>query len=307
MHPPANIFEQIVSKPRLDSYRGYWKASPDQAVGLYMWNGEVCAEVSKLLSYFEITLRNNIHRELSLNVTASTPGGATSSAAWWDILWNQLKPVSKSKVDEVRNASSCALSPDEIVSRLSFGFWPNMLNWIAKQRIALLPRVLPAHALSQSGAIRNWWTPAARKEAIRDIFELKEIRNRIAHHEPLWKFSAVMDTSPPAPALPILLAHASVDEATTLNRFVRLLDLYDEAIHALSPQLFGYIISSSWRARLDFLLSSRGIDRFKAGSHVVQQSSFSALALRQQFASVIQGNKPIRLIDLGGEGIFTPA
>jgi len=34
MHPPASVFEQTVSKPRLDSYRNYWKVGAEEAVGL---------------------------------------------------------------------------------------------------------------------------------------------------------------------------------------------------------------------------------------------------------------------------------
>jgi len=47
MQLPASALEQLISKPRLDSYKGYWKASPECAVGLYMWNGDVCSKVSK--------------------------------------------------------------------------------------------------------------------------------------------------------------------------------------------------------------------------------------------------------------------
>lgn len=308
MFPPAPVFEQIISKPRLDSYRGYWKVSPASAVGLYMWNGEVCAEVSKLLSYFEISLRNNIHREMSLHTSSAAGTGPSASSHWWDTLWVQLKPVTKKKIIEVRQAagSTVTLSPDEIVSRLSFGFWPNVLSWIAKQRTPLLPRILPAHPLSQAGATPDWWDTNARQAAISEVFELKDIRNRLAHHEPLWKFADVMDTSPPAPAPPLLIAAASTDEASTLARFSRLLQLYDRAIHGLSPQLSGYISTSSWRAKLDFLLTPRGLERYKNGCHIPETATISTLALRQQFAAVVRDNRPVRLLDHGGEGIFIP-
>lgn len=302
MHPPAHIFEHIVSKPRLDSYRGYWKVGADAAVGLYMWNGEVCAEVSKLLCHFEISLRNNIHRALSL----STSAGASPSVHWWDTLSVQLKPTTRQKVADVRNDAPHVLSPDEIVSRLSFGFWPNVLNWLAKQQPALMPKILPAHSLSQVGAAPNWWNAAARQNVLRDIFELKEVRNRIAHHEPLWKFSDVLDTSPRPPAPPILICPASIDEATTIRRFARLLQLYDQAVASLSPALHGYIRASSWRAKLDFLLSSRGVQRYKDGLHVAEPTAISPIDLGAQFAHVLQRNRPVRLLDASGEGIFFP-
>lgn len=301
MLPPANVFEQIVSKPRLDSYRNYWKVSADEAVGLYMWNGEVSAEVAKLLSYFEVALRNNIHRELSLNVT----GNASVSAHWWDALSSQLRSGTLDKIAELRQKARPAVpNADEIVSRLSFGFWPNVLTWVAKHRTSLMPRVLPAHPLSQQGASPNWANAVARRNALTEFFEIKDLRNRIAHHEPLWKFAAVMDTST-SPAT--ILAAASTDEASSLARFARLLQRYDHAVNALSPDLAAHIRGSSWRAKVNYLLSRRGLDRYKDGAHVAEPSAISILALRQQFAVVMRRNRPVRLVDLAGEGIFVPA
>jgi hypothetical protein len=299
MQLPASALEQLISKPRLDSYKGYWKASPECAVGLYMWNGDVCSKVSKLLSFLEITLRNNIHRELSLSASS----GASSSCAWWDPLWIQLKQAARSKINEVKsNALPKVLTADEIVARLSFGFWPNMLSWIAKQRSHLMEKILPGHQLSQAGATPNWRTPSARNLAVSEFFEFKDMRNRIAHHEPLWKFSAVMDTSP-IPAIEI--ASASTDERSSLLRFGRLLGLYDNAIYALSPNLCHYISASSWRKKLGFLLSQRGLNRYKDGSHIVG-GAISTKNLHQQFACVVRSNRAIQLMTPAGGGVFIP-
>lgn len=302
MFPPAAAFEQTVSKPRMASYRHYWKATPEEAVGLYMWNGEVCAEVSKLLSYFEIALRNGIHRELSLSAT----GSASASSHWWDSLPG-LKSGTKYKVADVRSdAAPKVLDPDEIVSRLTFGFWPNVLSWVAKTRTSLMFRILPAHPLSQPGASATWNNVVARQDAIREIFELKDLRNRIAHHEPLWKFADVIDTSPVPPALPILVVPASVDETTSLSRFARLLNIYDRAMHALSPTLQGHLASSSWRLKLNFLLSARGLKRYQSGFHVVDGMALGPLQLHERFEEVVDGNRPVRIADQGREGIFVP-
>lgn len=304
MLPPTLVFEQVVSKPRLDSYRGYWKVNLDAAIGLYMWNGEVCGELSRLLSYLEIALRNNIHREMSL----SASGGTSTSCHWWDTVWGQLKPEAKKQIQKVRNKSShVTLTPDEIVSRLTFGFWPNMLMWIAKQRPTLSPKILPAHPLSQPGAAPNWFDLNARHSACIEFLEFSDTRNRLAHHEPLWKFADVLDTSPPAPAPAILICPASTDEASTFMRFNRFAQLYDRSVEALSPQLSASIRASSWRLKLDFLLSPRGVQRYKDGCHVVDAAAISTLALRQQFASVMQRNRPVKLLDHGGEGVFIPA
>lgn len=285
MHPSASVFEQIISKPRLDSYRAYWKVGPQEAVGLYMWNVEVCAEMGKLLQHLEVALRNNIHRELSLHVTAN----AASSTAWWDVLSGQLSADAKKNIGMVRDkAYPVVPGADEIVSRLSFGFWPNLLNWIAKQRTLVMPAILPGHPMSQTGANPDWAVKSARGAGLQPFFELKDVRNRIAHREPLWKFSKVEE----AVAGRRTTVPASAHEASTIARFNRLLAIYDRAVHDVSPLLQQCIRGSSWRARLDFLLSPRGLDRYRCGGHVTDSATLSTQAFRQQLATVIQCNRP---------------
>lgn len=302
MHPQANVFEQIVSKPRLDSYRTYWKVDPQAAVGLYMWNVEVSAEMGKLLQHLEVALRNNIHRELSLHVT----GNASTSTAWWQVGWvaGQLTNDAWNSINTVYSKAAPATpGPDEVISRLTFGFWPNMLNWTAKQATVRMPAILPGHPMSQLGANPDWSNKKARREGLQDYFELKDMRNRIAHHEPLWKFAKVEQTV----AGKKVIVPASTNEASSINRFARLLSIYDRAVLEVSPPLYACIHSSTWRARLNFLLSPRGVDRYRHGCHVPEPASVTTLALKQQLATVVRGNRPIILSDHGGEGIFIPA
>ncbi len=294
--------EKVLSKPRLDSYRGYWRVSAAEAVGLYIWNSEVCSEISKLLSFLEINLRNNIHREISL----STTYGVSSSSHWWDTLSGQLKSDSRQKIATVRNKSLGTLSPDEIVSRLSFGFWSNMLAWIAKQKTILMPKILPGHPLSQTGFKPTWWDVSARQSAVENFHEFKDIRNRVAHHEPLWKFAAIMDTSPLPPEPPRLICAASTDEASTLSRFNRLLDLYDLAVESLSPDFHAHMKKSSWRKKLDFLLSHRGLDRYKNGFHVADDACISSQEFSERFEAIVKDNRPVKLMETAGAGLFTP-
>lgn len=53
-------------------------------------------------------------------------------------------------------------------------------------------------------------------------YEINDLRNRLAHHEPLWKFTAIKDTSA-NPARTVVPATQS--QADTLARFQRLMGL----------------------------------------------------------------------------------
>ncbi len=303
MQVPAADFEQIISKPRIDSYRGYWKVSSDAAVSMYMWNTEVCSEMGKLLAYFEICLRNAIHRELSLNVTAANPSGAVSSYAWWGPLNSQLNSTAQWLIAKEIQGAASPPTPDEVVSRLSFGFWPNMVSWIGKTRTSLLRGIFPSHPLSAPGASPSWSNKAARRKALDEIFEVKDARNRVAHHEPLWKFAAVKDTST-TPAT--VIAAASTDEASTVVRFQRLLRIYDDAIHAMSPVLANHLTKSSARNRLNFLISAEGRKRYMDSCHLPLDQAMSTIAMHQQLAMLVQTNRPVRITGAGGMGTFFP-
>lgn len=297
MQPAAHLLESVLSKPRLDSYRSYWRVNADGAVGLYMWNGEVCAELSKLLHFFEVALRNSAHRALSLNQSA----GASNSVAWWDALWPQLSVDTQSKIQALRVRARP--SPDELVSRLSFGFWPNLLNWMAKQRTGLMPAVLPGHALSLPGAQLGWHDRRCRAEALQPFFELKDLRNRIAHHEPVWKFGPLLDTSSGAARR---IAAASTNEATTLQRFARLMSVFDQATQSVSAGLQAALASASCRTRLNMLLSANGVDRYRCGRHVMQPPAMDVQEFSHAFGSIIRRDRPVQLKDPQGAGLFIP-
>lgn len=182
------------------------------------------------------------------------------------------------------------------------GYW-NMLIWIGKQRPSLLAKILPGHPMSRRGATSTWFEPKARWAALGPFIELAEVRNRVAHHEPLWKFSAVFDTGP---VPPIALCAASTDEASTLVRFARLMALYDSTVDALSPAMCAALQTSSWRMKLDFLLSTRGLQRFKDRRHVVHPIAIDAMEFGSVFAEVMQDDRPVKVIHQGYEGLFVP-
>ena len=95
---PVN-FESVISKPRLDSYRGYFHArTVEEAIGLYMWNTELSASFGTLISLFEVALRNQIHRAMSLHYS----NGASSSIHWYDRTYGSLKPATPLCQDRCR-------------------------------------------------------------------------------------------------------------------------------------------------------------------------------------------------------------
>lgn len=306
IHP--HIFEDVISKPRLDSYRGYFQTkSVDEAIGLYMWNSELSAYFSALLSCFEICLRNNTHRVMSQFYSR----GVSSSDHWYDQIQKSLKPGTVSKIDDVRyegphhsrRLRNPQPGPDEIVSRVSFGFWPGVLSAIdARYADQLLSGIFPNHPLNANQA--DWKVASTRKGALAFIYELNEFRNRVAHHEPLWKFAAVMDTSV-KPA--VVVIPASRNQVDSLARFQRLLSFLDSAMAAMNHGFYFDMLNSSWRQKLNYLLSARGLARYKSLKHApVDNNALTPTEFRRAFKKIVKHNQPVRIRRSNFQGVFIP-
>jgi len=299
-------FESVISKPRLDSYRGYFQARTlDEAIGLYMWNTELSASFSTLISLFEVALRNQVHRAMSLHYS----NGASASIHWYDRIYGSLKPATKSKIEEVRHEwvgrtrrlRNPQPSADEIVSRVSFGFWPGILSTIDRRvnyADKIYPAIFPHHALSATPT--DWLDHGNRTAALAFIYELNTFRNRLAHHEPLWKFAALHDQAG-------RLTHPST---TTLQgsiaRFNRLLSLIDAALQAMTPSFQADLIESSWSKRIKYLLSNRGVLRYRMLNHCPTPTMIEPRDLQRNFHLVVRKNQPVYVRLAGSRGLFLP-
>ncbi|WJF90253.1 Abi family protein [Paraburkholderia bonniea] len=307
MHPtdPDN-FEYVVAKPRLDSYRSYFKvATTEEAIALYMWNCEISSCFSTLLSYFEITLRNNIHRGMSLHY--SDPHSVFEGKYWWDRIESELGRKTMESVNKIRLKNSVPLKPvpsaDEIVSRVSFGFWSSVLGHInAAHATAIFPVIFPHHHLNEN--TNQWRDATTRKNAISFIYEINQFRNRLAHHEPLWKFGRIMDMSiKPA----IMKMPESSNFLDSIERFLRILNLFDGAMRAMNLTLYNDLLNSSWRNKLNQLLSFRGLERYRTGKYYcINDSVKTPDQLSMEFSGILANNRPVRIADAVGAGVFVP-
>lgn len=305
----AQEFESLIAKPRLDSYKGYFHTnSLEESIGMYMWNGELSACFATLISIFEITLRNRVHRAMSLHYSNGNNNGPSASFHWYNRIWGQLKPRNQGQIDNVRYEGPprrrvlCdpAPSPDEIVSRVSFGFWSTMLGSIDRRvnfADKILPAIFPNHSLNAQPL--DWTDNSKRGLALAFIYELNTFRNRIAHHEPIWKFAAVYDGAK-------LIYPSSINLADSLVRLQRILSLLDDAMHAMSRGLSADLRTSSWRRKIDYLLLDRGVSRYRTYCHCPVEKLVDPQGFQRNFHRVVRANQPVRISKSGSRGLFVP-
>jgi len=168
-----SALEVSLSAERLTAYLRATGGDRERALRLYLWNTEISAALYSPLQGLEVALRNALHRELS----------RVYGTAWYD---NPAIPLSSRAQDLVRDAKTSIahnrkpVIPPRVVAELSFGFWvsllgpgPSALYEIRLWR-PILHKAFP-HAKLQ------------RKDVHNPLDQLRLLRNRIAHHEPIFQ------------------------------------------------------------------------------------------------------------------------
>ncbi|CAG2141480.1 Abi family protein [Cupriavidus plantarum] len=163
-----------LTRHRLGKYLGAAKQDLSHAVRLYVANAKISAAIMTDLHYVEIALRNKFDAEL-----AAQYGGdwfkVTKFLALMDVQMRaQLVQAQRSSTKHWPR--DVAIPPGKIIAELPFGFWPRLLA----------PRL--EHSLWTPCLHRAFKPQKAPKRARLklQLEELRQLRNRVAHHEPIF-------------------------------------------------------------------------------------------------------------------------
>ncbi|MFM0233269.1 Abi family protein [Paraburkholderia sediminicola] len=230
---------QALSYPRLSNYRSFFGAADDaEALGLYQWNEDLSAVFFRIISLVEVVLRNQFHHAMSRRYGAA---GGHESKDWY--LHVALGAHSRSKIIDITHYRQGqqmlprvpAPSPDDVVSRLTFGFWPHLLDLkkdLHHQTVSwgpILVDVLPGHRQRQV----TYWDKLKHRDSLFARLDLcNELRNRIAHHEPIWKLGPLMREGRARPGSPLIID--ALGPSTPADALARLRLLYGRIIELLS-------------------------------------------------------------------------
>ena len=178
--------EAALSHERLQPYLDAAGGDRERALRLYLWNTAVSAAFYGPLQGLEVVLRNAIHRQLSeryesvwyANLDAGLDRGA-------------LGRIRQALLELDREGSTNDIP--RLIATLSFGFWVSLLGSggrLESGRKANYEMTLWRPALRQGFAHR---TTLTRRQAHGPLNELRILRNRIAHHEPIFARNLTAD------------------------------------------------------------------------------------------------------------------
>jgi hypothetical protein len=177
--------ELPVSTTRLESYRPPAGTDLEMLVN-YLWNLELNEALFPTLHAAEISLRNSIH------ATASSHYG---TEFWFDqtdvLLDSQVRSIAKARrklADDQKPHTA-----GRIVAALSFGFWVSLLNRPYERQIGNSPvnRLYWHNLNNQPGLLLIAFPHLTKRYRARGpLFarfeQIRDLRNRAAHHEPIW-------------------------------------------------------------------------------------------------------------------------
>jgi hypothetical protein len=169
-----------ISTPRIKTYEDLgFKENDEEVLFAYFSIQEISSHFFVPLQVLEIGLRNSIHNALKKHFSKKWP-----EQKWYDIV--QLSDISKQTLISAKAATEkkCGAdySDDDLISNITFGFWVYMLDEQHRD---------PKNPHSFWNQISGTVFPGKGAKKIKEIFvilkQVNLIRNRLYHHEPVWK------------------------------------------------------------------------------------------------------------------------
>lgn len=198
-------FERAVSTARLQPY-GLGVDPPATVYARYSWNVALGESLYTSLHIFEVALRNAIHNAATKHFQ--------NNPLWFDSVtrWNNLPlwgAIQQKQLNEARaKVKKSVVAADDIVAALPFGFWTAVFNKTYDRPLSthIIPRVFPDMPRAER-------TRAIISERINVV---NTFRNRVFHHEPIWRTSFPVSATAP-PILSLLDMH---DEILRLTGYI---------------------------------------------------------------------------------------
>jgi hypothetical protein len=164
----------VISQPRFSTYLRVEQDHTPSALALYRWNLQISAAFFMPLQICEVAIRNATAEAIEAEFGDKWP---------WTKGFSLTLPVPKRGFkprDELANVARKYTTVGQVIPELKFAFWQYMFTSGQETRLwdphlrSVLPH-LPAGSVS-----------TVRQKVHDDIDAIREFRNRIAHHEPIF-------------------------------------------------------------------------------------------------------------------------
>jgi hypothetical protein len=208
--------------------KGDWYQDVLKNNGNHLWQTKILTQPLLTQSFY----RNGI---APYNKKTIWVGGKKKNLRHW-------RSPAEQKLEEIIDRltnSGKAVTPDQVVAHAMFGFWLILFGPTfesSTDALALWPNCI--------GETFPYSSSMSRSSAHASLVRIKDLRNRISHHEPAWRI-----------ATPITPAAVNVALGTRIQEMKALLD-------ATEPEIVGLLENAGTFARLRWLIDPQTIPIF---------------------------------------------
>ncbi|NHN89453.1 hypothetical protein [Acetobacter conturbans] len=208
-HAQIHSLPRVLSAPRFATYLAEKDGDKEAALELYLWNLKLSAAFFVPLQICEVSIRNSVVSAIELTYGANWPWEKGFEIS----LRNPPHGYSpRRNLIELRKLPTSG----KIVAELKFVFWEKVMTrghdgaiWNAHFRSAF-PHADPRKTIQE-----------LRAECHDSLFKIRDLRNRIAHHEPIFRRSIQQEYD----RIHKLVAWVDVTAATWLDTVQSVLSL----------------------------------------------------------------------------------
>ena len=183
---PAELHElpNVLSAPRFATYLQATGNDRALALALYEWNLDLSAAFIVPLQICEVAVRNGVAEAIEKVHGATWPW----SNGFLRSLPRSRRPSDYNPEMDLRSVAARQRTTGKVVAELKFAFWEKIFT------VGQDGRLWKAHfAASFPGAPAGLAVALARAKAHGDLRAIRTLRNRIAHHEPIFTRNPVAD------------------------------------------------------------------------------------------------------------------
>lgn len=178
---PGPWVEAWLSEPRFSAYRAAAGGDRRLALAVYEWNSAIGAAFHRDLAHLEVALRNAYDAAITARTPAELTHWTSDPYRLFPPRWRTARDgaridanrTPREQLGQAARAAGPDAPPGKVIAELTFGFWRYMS--IANRHHSLWIPYL--HAAFAPGT--------ARRAVDEPIGRLHQLRNRVAHAEPL--------------------------------------------------------------------------------------------------------------------------
>ncbi len=225
-----------LSEERLTKYREHVRINADKEIIIfYTWNQELSMALYPWVESVEVALRNAIHHTLS---------GDRGDAWWFDdpiFIYQSYERKQVKAAKEIVLKQNKTVTSGKIVAELSFGFWTSLFHADYEYRQILWPRLLTQIFPDMKRSLRN------RKTISHRLRDIRLLRNRIFHYEPIWHWSDLLNKQEELAEILFGLNQELYEYVNHRSQFV---NVYKSGVENITTSLMTYATKNK---RDDFL------------------------------------------------------